>query len=217
MLHDAPVAAQIAQRVCRYMVMGPRSRCATHCNELEQSTTTPEPDDMYYDYPIEQLASSSRTRFQLGFARLTMKLLPHFDEVAFEPSAEGLRILASTEMALELPGEVIRQIHANEVQLGQPSVRLLGGDEGREPIMWVRVSLDHADAEPVLQDLVEREARIEEVDWGHPRTVIRALAPLRRLLGYPHALRGLSDAGADLRMWLSHYRAPLRGPDGDAA
>ena len=172
---------------------------------------------MYYDYPIEQLARSSRTRFQLGFARLTMKLLPHFDEVAFEPSPDGLRILAATEMALELPAEVIRQIHSNEVQLGEPSVRLLGGGDGREPIMWVRVSVDPADAEPVLQDLVEREAQIEEVDWGHPRTVIRARAPLRRLLGYPHTLRGPSHAGTDLRMWLSHYRAPLRGPGGDAA
>jgi hypothetical protein len=172
---------------------------------------------MYYDYPIEQLASSARTRFQLGFARLTMQLLPHFDAVAFEPSTEGLRILAANEMALELPGEVIRQIHADEVQLGPLSVRLLGGEEGRDPIMWVRASVDHADAEPVLQDLIEREARIEEVDWGHPRTVIRALAPLHRLLGYPHALRDLADAGADLQMWLSHYRAPLRGPGGDAA
>ena len=172
---------------------------------------------MRYDYPIEQLARSARTRFQLGFARLTVKLLPRFDEVAFEPSAQGLKILAETEMALALPNEVIRQLHADEVEISKPSVRLLDGDEGREPIMWVRVSVKHADAEPVLQDLVAREARIEEVDWGLPRTVIRARAPLRRLLGYPKALPGLSDSSADLRMWLSHYRAPLPGPEGDAA
>jgi hypothetical protein len=77
--------------------------------------------------------------------------------------------------------------------------------------MWVRVSVKHADAEPVLQDLLARQARIEEVHWGLPRSVIRARAPLRRLLAYPQALPGLSDSSADLRMWLSHYRAPPPG------
>jgi hypothetical protein len=172
---------------------------------------------MNYDYPLEQLARSARTRFQLGFARLTMKLLPRFDEVAFEPSMLGLRIFAETEMALALPGEVIRQMHADEVEISTPIVRVLGGDESREPIMWVRVSVNHADAEPVVQDLLAREARIEEVDWGLPRTVIRARAPLRRLLGYPQALPDLSDPTADLLMWLSHYRAPPPRPGGDAA
>lgn len=172
---------------------------------------------MHYDYPIEQVARSARTRFQLGFARFTMKLLPSFDDVLFEPSEQGLRMLAATETALTIPNEVIRQMHADEVEIGKPSVRLLYEGEILEPIMWVRVSVGHPDAESVLQDLISREAVIEEADWGHPRTVIRARAPLRGLLGYAQALPGLSDPEADVQMWLSHYQRPPSGPDDHAA
>ena len=156
-------------------------------------------------YPIEQLARSSRTRFQLGFARMTMQLLPSLDDVAFEPSSQGLKILAASELALATPGEIIRQIHADEVEMGAPRVRLLFGDTVREPIMWVRVSVLEADAEAVVQDLVQRDAAIEEADWRHPATVIRALAPLRNLLGYPDALAALAQNDPELRMWPSHY------------
>lgn len=41
---------------------------------------------MYRDYPLEQLARSISTRFQMGFARMTMHLLPEFKEVVLEPS-----------------------------------------------------------------------------------------------------------------------------------
>ena len=54
---------------------------------------------MYYEYPIEQFARSARTQFQLGFARMTMKLMPDFDDVVLEPSAQGLKILGASEMA----------------------------------------------------------------------------------------------------------------------
>jgi hypothetical protein len=93
---------------------------------------------MYHDYPIEQLARCSSTRFQIGFARMTMHLLPEFKDIALEPSERGLKILAMNEAALALPGEVIRQIHAEDVAIEEPQVRLLYGDVVQEPIMWVR-------------------------------------------------------------------------------
>ena len=168
-------------------------------------------------YPIEQLARSSRTRFQMGFARMTISRLPQLDEVAFEPSTQGLKILAASELALTTPGEIIRQIHADEVEIGKPRVRLLYGDTVREPIMWVRVSVRDTDAEAVVLDLLRRDAAIEEADWRQPRTVIRALAPLRNLLGYPRALAQLSAESPDLRMWPSHYQALPPGPEDDLA
>ena len=168
-------------------------------------------------YPIEQLARSSRTRFQLGFARMTIPLLPRLDDVAFEPSSQGLKILAASELALAMPGEIIRQLHADQVEMGAPRVRLLYGDTVREPIMWVRVSVREADAEAVVQDLVKRGAAIEEVDWRHPRTVIRALASLRNLLGYPDVLAALVPDDPELRMWPSHYQTLPPGPEDGAA
>ena len=55
-------------------------------------------------YPVEQVARHVRTRFQTGFSRLTMRMLPDLDDVAYEASDEGLRILGATELALEIPG-----------------------------------------------------------------------------------------------------------------
>lgn len=172
---------------------------------------------MYYDYPIEQLACGANTRFQLGFARITMHLMPQFDDVVLEPSQAGLKIHGASEVALAIPREVIRQIHADEVELKAPQVRLLHDATVREPVMWVRAGVAYGYAEAVVQDLVARNAEIEEVDWMVPRPVVRAKAPLRVLLGYPQALAALSGNTADLRMWLSHYAALHPPPDGNAA
>ena len=136
---------------------------------------------MYYDYPIEQLARSSTTRFQMGFARLTMHLMPQLEDVALEPSTQGLKILAANEMALQAPCEIICQIHVRDVELRRPRVRLRYDTAVREPIMWVRAAVDARCAEQVLQDLIARNAEIEEVDWREPVTIVRAKAPPARL------------------------------------
>jgi predicted membrane GTPase involved in stress response len=172
---------------------------------------------MYYDYPIEQLARSARSRFQMGFARMTMHLLPEFKDIALEPSAQGLKILGANELALATPGEVIRRIHKDDVDLQEPRVRLLYDTTVREPVMWVRAAMPYGYAESAVQDLVARGAEIEEVDWVLSRPIIRAKAPLRLLLGYPQTLATLSRNTADLRMWLSHYAPVPPEPGGDAA
>jgi translation elongation factor EF-G len=172
---------------------------------------------MNYEYPIEQLACSAKTRFQMGFARMTMHLIPELGDVVFEPSEQGLKILGASEMALRRPGEIIRRIHKHEVEFKEPRVRLLYDAVVREPIMWVRASVGHTDAEAVVRDLVARDALIEAVDWCHPQTQVRAQAPLRNLLGYSQALPTLSKHATDLKMWLSHYAAVTPGPDDEAA
>lgn len=172
---------------------------------------------MYRDYPIEQLARSAKSRFQIGFARVTMRLLPHFDDIVLEPTVQGLKILGANELVLATPGEVIRQIHKDDVELQEPQVRLLYDTTVREPVMWVRTAMPYRYAEYAVQDLATRGSEIEEVDWMLSHPVVRAKAPLRRLLGYPQALAALSRNTAELQMWLSHYAPvpPLSG--GDAA
>jgi hypothetical protein len=171
---------------------------------------------MYDEYPIEQLARSTSTRFQRGFARMTMHLLPRFEEAALEPSERGLKILATSEAALALPGEAIRQIYAEDVEIEEPQVRLLYGNVVQEPIMWVRAGTERNYIEAVIHDLVSRGAEIERVDWMAPLPVVLGRAPLRQLLGYPQTLAALSQSTADVRMWLSHY-APLPPGPGKAA
>lgn len=170
----------------------------------------------HVDYPLEQLARSRTTRFQRGFARMAMHLLPDFRDAALEASDKGLVILAASELALDSPTEVLRQIHGADVHIGAPTVRLRNGDSVEEPIMWVRAAVPHADTESVVHELIGRSADIEEVDWLAPCPVVRARAPLRELLGYPAALSALCQGKAELDMWLSHY-APLPPEPGDAA
>jgi hypothetical protein len=170
----------------------------------------------HLDYPIEQLARSTSTRFQTGFARMTMHRVPEFKEAVLEPSDRGLKILAANEPALALPVEVIRQLHGDDVELGAPRVRLLYGERVHEPIMWIRAAAPRAHTEAVIHDLVRRGAQIHEVDWLACQPVIRAKAPLRKLLGYPAALADLSAETAALRMWISHY-APVPPEPDDAA
>ena len=172
---------------------------------------------MNYEYPIEQLAQSAMTQFQLGFARTTMRLMPEFEDIVLEPSVDGLRILGASELALAKPADIIRQIHADNVELSEPRVRLLYGRTVREPVMWVQVNTRQRYAETVVQDLVSRDAAIEKVDWMSPRPLVLAKAPLRNLLGYPQALATLSQNTADLKMWLSHYAGAPSGPDSDVA
>jgi len=162
---------------------------------------------MRQEYPVEQLARSKRSRFQLAFARMTMRLLPEFKEALLEPSHDGLKILATSEQALTLPGEVIRELHADGVEFEEPQVRLLHGEQPQQPIMWVRVATDRIHTEDVVQSLIRRGAQFDEVDWLLARPVVRARAPLRALLGYPDELAALTQDSADLRMWLSHYES----------
>lgn len=174
------------------------------------------PSDWCVEYPIQMLARSLGTRFQMGFARMTMHLAPAMKGVAFEASNDGLHILAESEMELALPGEVIRQIHGEEVEFGVPQVRYLHRGTLQEPVMWVRAAVPWAHTEPTLHDLITRDALIDEVDWTACRPTIRARAPLRALLGYPAALEAATQGTAELRMWLSHY-APVPPGPGKAA
>jgi len=156
-------------------------------------------------YPIEQIARNVRTRFQIGFARLTMQMLPDLDDVAYEASGEGLRMLGASELALKIPGEIVRQMHGDDVVLEAPRVRLAYRGRVCEPLMGVRATMSEAHAPRVVQDLLDRGVRIEEIAYAHGRCTVRALGRLRLLLGYPGALMHLSDETSELVMWLSHY------------
>lgn len=164
-------------------------------------------------YPIAQLARSTRTRFQLGFARMTVHLAPELREAVLEPSVEGLKILAVNEMALAHPRRLLQQIHGDDVAFDEPEVQFLYGEQTLEPVMWVRAMVDSDRMENAVQALVGRGALIETVDWVAPVPVLRARGPLRRLIGYPQLLADLTQDSAELQMWLSHYQPIAPGPD----
>jgi hypothetical protein len=108
---------------------------------------------MYYEYPIAHLAQSARTRFQMGFARMTMHLMPKFDDILLKPSERGLTIFGTSEMALQSPGVFLRQIHVDEVKLEEQRVHMLYGMDVREPVMWVHAVLEHAPPPELASDI----------------------------------------------------------------
>lgn len=165
------------------------------------------------EYPLEQLVRSRSTRFQRGFARMSMHLVPAIEDVLFEAGDEGLRILAASELALALPCEVIRQMHAGDVDIGAPRVRFLDGTIVQEPVMGLRAAVPQPQTEAALHELIARGASIDEVDWFARKPTVRAWAPLRLLLGYPKALLVLTKGQADLSMWLTHYAPMPPEPD----
>ena len=165
---------------------------------------------MLREYPIEQLARSTETRFQLGFARMMTYCLPAFEDAALQPTVDGLQILGANEMALDAPREMVRKFHQADIALREPRVRLLRREgDIHEPIMCVRACVDGDAVEGVIQELVKRDAAIDSVNWLHAQVVVRASGRLRDLLGYPAEFAALSESRrGDLKMWLSHY-APV--------
>lgn len=172
---------------------------------------------MHYQFPIEQIATTSQTRFQSGFARMAMYLLPKLDDVTYEPTSVGLRILGSDESALVIPAEILTQIYGEEIRLSKPRIRMVRDTDGvKEPVMNIRVSAPVSVKDRVLDDLSKRQSSIQEVDQQPESVVIRGQAPLRALLGYRQVLAGMTANTANLWVWLSHY-ARVSPPDGDAA
>jgi predicted membrane GTPase involved in stress response len=173
---------------------------------------------MLREYPIEQLARSTETRFQLGFAKMVAYCLPSFDDAALQPTVGGLQILGANEMALDAPREMIRKLHQADVALQEPRVRLLRRDgDLHEPVMCVRACVHGGAVEGAIHELVRRGAAIESVNWLHAPVVVRASGRLRDLLGYPAEFAALSNGCGDLKMWLSHYAPVPPGPEDLAA
>ncbi len=167
---------------------------------------------MHYEYPIEQLVSSVEASSQLRFAARAAGLLPRRDDVIYQPSPEGLCIMAGDESALATPVEILQQAYGQAVAIGAPHVRLQRDSDGiKEPVMNVRVDVPAADAPGVIDDLRRRDALLQEVDERFRRAVIRAQAALGHMLGYRRALAMMTDDTVALWMWLSHYAAVRNG------
>jgi hypothetical protein len=145
-----------------------------------------------------------------------MELMPRSEETAFEPSREGLLILAETELALEKPIARLREAYGDELKIDPPAVRYQDGDPVLEPHMGLRLLCNTRHFEAVRRDLLLRGATIEDSEVTKHFAVVRASAPLALLIGYPKHLKEMTDARTKLAMWLSHY-APVGPTGGDAA
>lgn len=170
------------------------------------------------ELPIECRCSHRHERFQLAFARKAMEFLPHDEEIAFEPTARGLTVLAGTEMALERPLRRLREVYGDEVRIEPPAVRYHQGPRLEEPHMGLRVLCAPEHFNTVRRDLDARRASVMDAEVNRRFGIVRASAPLAALFGFPDRLAHITSGHGQLVMWLSHY-APLEEPPpgGDAA
>jgi|HigsolmetaAR204D_1030405.scaffolds.fasta_scaffold00241_7 predicted membrane GTPase involved in stress response len=174
---------------------------------------------MYPEFPIECECSYRPPRFNLAFARKALEVLRPGHDVAAEASPRGLTLLAETEMALEEPLSVLRDMYGNNIQVGPPKVRYRqNAEQLEEPYMGLRIRCRPAYFTRLRIDLVRRGADISDAELTSLCGVLRATAPLAVLVGYPAHVRTVTEGTAQLVMWLSHY-APVTNtpPGGNAA
>jgi hypothetical protein len=172
---------------------------------------------MYSRFPIQCECSYSQDRFNLAFARKAIEVVRPDNELAVEPSRRGLTLLGETEMALERPISVLREVYGNDVRVSAPTVRYHQGERLEEPHMGLRIRCAPQHYETLRRDLMRRGAALRDAEVSRLCAVLRASAPLASLVGYPAHVKDTTQATAQLVMWLSHYEAVEDPPGGSAA
>jgi predicted membrane GTPase involved in stress response len=173
---------------------------------------------MQRDFAIECKCSHRGERFQLAFAQAAMEIVPKDESTAFEPSRNGLTLLAETELSLERPLARLREVYGDALQVDSPLVRYKRGERLEEPYMGLRVLCAPQHFEAIRRDLSTRRANLLDTEVNVRFAVIRAEAPLALLVGYPAKFDSLTQGRGQLAMWLSHF-APVEDdpPGGNAA
>lgn len=176
---------------------------------------------MSSELPLEQLVQLDSTPFQEGFARQVIREVAHLrpfrDHVSLAASEDGLRMFGENEEALAAPLEVLRDVYKDRLRASTPRVRYVSlNRQCYEPIMLLRVRVADRDLPAVHDDLAKREVAILEEDFARGECVLRADAPLRKLLGYRAVLATLTRGTGMHWCWFDRY-APTVDPRGPGA
>jgi hypothetical protein len=163
--------------------------------------------------PLERLCTHHSARSQLAFAQQAREALPVRPDLACEVGAHGLVLYAETESALDRPLALLQDLYADQLRVGPLTIRYRGGDVRQEPHMGVRVMCAARHFEAICHDLSARGAHLLDVELRPPVGVVRASAPLSKLIGYSKSLAEVTSASAQEVMWLSHY-APCESASG---
>ena len=172
---------------------------------------------MHPEFPIECRCWHRHERFQLAFARQAMEVLPRREDMAFEPGARGLTLLAETEMALERPLRVLREVYGNDLGIDPPAIRYRHAAGIEEPHMGLRVLCAPQYFDAVRRELHLRAASIMDAEVNRSFGIVRASAPQAALFGFPDRLTQLTQGQGKLVMWLSHYAPVQEPPPGGSA
>lgn len=169
-------------------------------------------------FPLQRVCSRRSAQFQLRFAQEALEILTARPDCAFDAGSTGLIIRGETEAAVSRPVEILKSAFAEDLQVGELTVRYRkGGAAVEEPYMGLRISTPPALMEEIRADLDARGATILSVEKERHFCVIRATAPLVLVLGYTEWLAKQAGGRADVVLWLSHYAPLSKKPPPSAA
>jgi hypothetical protein len=163
---------------------------------------------MHFRYPLETLARRRSASRQLEFARDARQAMQDTEDVRFESSEHGLKILTADEDSLANVAQVLRQLYGDFVEVRPPQVRLIPGNPAQQPVMSIRISTRRDFSGEVRGELAARGATILEECARTRAFIVRGEAPLASLLGLPGRLAAITNGTAVHWIRLSHY-APV--------
>jgi hypothetical protein len=170
------------------------------------------PVETHPEYPLERTCVHLYEPFQLKFARHAQQLLSVSCELSYDSGHHGLTLRAEVESELELAATILRNFYGAQVRIGPVKVRCHHGAGVEEPFMGLRVRCESDRLEAVTHDLLARGGVIVSTELLRGVALLRAVAPLRNLLGYGKSLAHIAGNSARQVMWLSHY-APVQATD----
>lgn len=137
---------------------------------------------------------------------------PRFRILVDRPRGGQLRAL--NENALAQARDLVRQGQRGEVVFDEPAVHTYVDEvlqAQMEPLMFIRLNAPRSRWAPLVEELRQRRAKLHEVELQPQVAVVRAEAPLRRLLGFEHAIAGLGEVPPiQVAVWLLRYE-PVGG------
>lgn len=169
-------------------------------------------------YPLERVCTRLGEADQELFAREAVALLRDRTELQAEATSRGVVLAAETEEIMEAAVASLAARFGATLRVGPPNVRLQRRLGLEQPWMGLRARVPAVRAGAVERELRAREARIVACEpGGEGAVILRAFAPLRRLLGFGAALAVLTAGTGRHESWLSHYEPLEPPPGGDAA
>lgn len=160
-------------------------------------------------FPLQRVCSRRSAQGQLAFARQALEILTARPDCAFDAGNSGLVIRGETEAAVSRPVEILKSAFADDLQVGELTVRYrTEGAVLEEPHMGLRVSAPPSLMDGIRKDLDARGATTLSVENERYFSVVRATVPLVLVLGYADWLARFSGGRAHAVMWFSHY-APV--------
>jgi translation elongation factor EF-G len=134
-----------------------------------------------------------------------------------EPTAEGLRLKAITELDLELAFDVLRKVFPSARQ-GKPQVEYVMQPEVLEPCYIATLQVPDPNVASVVADLGMRRGVILSVNHSSEASQIVAELPVSETFGYSTSLRSLTQGKGTYTVSLGGLRkAGSSGLGNDAA